>query len=64
MLKYFKMFCFVPASGTFIKGFGKAYTIEGENLNFQPETKCNALGSISLYKHVYPHSRNDEIQEL
>ena len=27
----FKMFCFRPIRGTFVKGFGKAYTIEGKD---------------------------------
>ena len=32
-LSDFKMFCFSPISGTFVKGFGKAYTIEGGALD-------------------------------
>ena len=28
-LSDFKMFCFSPINGTFVKGFGKAYTIKG-----------------------------------
>jgi len=32
-LSDFKMFCFSPISGTFVKGFGKAYTIEGSSLD-------------------------------
>ena len=32
-LSDFKMFCFSPVSGSFVKGFGKAYTIEGESLD-------------------------------
>ena len=32
-LSDFKMFCFSPISGTFVKGFGKAYTIEGGSLD-------------------------------
>ena len=32
-LSEFKMFCFSPISGTFVKGFGKAYTIEGSSLD-------------------------------
>ena len=32
-LRDFKMFCFSPINGTFVKGFGKAYTIEGESLD-------------------------------
>ena len=32
-LSDFKMFCFSPISGTFVKGFGKAYTIEGKSLD-------------------------------
>ena len=29
----FKMFRFIPIRGTFVKGFGKAYTIEGKELD-------------------------------
>ena len=29
----FRMICFTPSSGIFVKGFGQAYTIEGKNLN-------------------------------
>ena len=32
-LSDFKMFCFSPVSGSYVKGFGKAYTIEGGALN-------------------------------
>ena len=32
-LSDFKMFCFSPINGTFVKGFGKAYTIEGRLLD-------------------------------
>ena len=32
-LSDFKMFCFSPVSGSYVKGFGKAYTIEGGTLN-------------------------------
>ena len=32
-LSDFKMFCFSPVSGSYVKGFGKAYTIEGEALD-------------------------------
>ena len=32
-LRDFKMFCFSPISGTFVKGFGKAYTIDGGALD-------------------------------
>ena len=32
-LSDFKMFCFSPVSGSYVKGFGKAYTIEGESLD-------------------------------
>ena len=32
-LNDFKMFCFSPVSGSYVKGFGKAYTIEGGALN-------------------------------
>ena len=32
-LSDFKMFCFSPVSGSYVKGFGKAYTIEGEGLD-------------------------------
>ena len=32
-LSDFKMFCFSPISGTFVKGFGKAYTIDGGSLD-------------------------------
>ena len=29
----FKMFRFIPIRGTFVKGFGKAFTIEGKELD-------------------------------
>ena len=29
----FKMFCFSPVSGSYVKGFGKAYKIEGKTLD-------------------------------
>ncbi len=32
-LSDFKMFCFSPVSGSYVKGFGKAYTIEGDGLD-------------------------------
>ena len=32
-LKDFKMFRFRPIRGTFVKGFGKAYTIEGKDMD-------------------------------
>ena len=32
-LKDFKMFRFIPIRGTFVKGFGKAYTIEGKDMD-------------------------------
>ena len=32
-LKDFKMFRFRPIRGTFVKGFGKAYTIEGKEMD-------------------------------
>ena len=32
-LSDFKMFCFSPVSGSYVKGFGKAYTIEGGALD-------------------------------
>ena len=32
-LKDFKMFRFKPIRGTFVKGFGKAYTIEGKDMD-------------------------------
>ena len=32
-LSDFKMFCFTPLSGSYVKGFGKAYTIEGRALD-------------------------------
>ena len=32
-LSDFKMFCFSPVSGSYVKGFGKAYTIEGVGLD-------------------------------
>ena len=32
-LSDFKMFCFSPVSGSFVKGFGKAYIIEGGALD-------------------------------
>ena len=32
-LKDFKMFRFIPIRGTFVKGFGKAYTIEGKEMD-------------------------------
>ena len=32
-LRDFKMFCFSPVSGSYVKGFGKAYTIEGGALD-------------------------------
>ena len=32
-LSDFKMFCFSPISGSYVKGFGKAYTIEGRVLD-------------------------------
>ena len=32
-LSDFKMFCFSPVSGSYVKGFGKAYTIEGGGLD-------------------------------
>ena len=32
-LSDFKMFCFSPVSGSYVKGFGKAYTIEGRALD-------------------------------
>tara|TARA_B100001250_G_C19328000_1_gene583403 strand:- start:16 stop:504 length:489 start_codon:yes stop_codon:yes gene_type:complete len=32
-LSDFKMFCFSPVSGSYVKGFGKAYTIEGAELD-------------------------------
>ena len=32
-LSDFKMFCFSPVSGSYVKGFGKAYTIEGDRLD-------------------------------
>ena len=32
-LRDFKMFCFSPVSGSYVKGFGKAYTIEGQLLD-------------------------------
>ena len=32
-LNDFKMFCFSPVSGSYVKGFGKAYTIEGGALD-------------------------------
>ena len=32
-LSDFKMFCFSPVSGSYVKGFGKAYTIEGDELD-------------------------------
>ena len=31
--KDFKMFRFRPIRGTFVKGFGKAYTIEGKDMD-------------------------------
>ena len=31
--KDFKMFRFIPIRGTFVKGFGKAYTIEGKEMD-------------------------------
>jgi putative heme iron utilization protein len=32
-LSDFKLFCFSPVSGSYVKGFGKAYTIEGKTLD-------------------------------
>ena len=32
-LSDFKMFCFSPVSGSYVKGFGKAYSIEGGALD-------------------------------
>ena len=32
-LSDFKMFCFSPVSGSYVKGFGKAYTIKGGSLD-------------------------------
>ena len=32
-LSDFKMFCFSPVSGSYVKGFGKAYTLEGGTLD-------------------------------
>ena len=32
-LKDFKMFRFIPIRGTFVRGFGKAYTIEGKEMD-------------------------------
>ena len=32
-LKDFEMFRFIPIRGTFVKGFGKAYTIEGKDMD-------------------------------
>ena len=32
-LSDFRMFCFSPVSGSYVKGFGKAYTIEGDGLD-------------------------------
>ena len=32
-LEDFKMFRFMPIRGTFVKGFGKAYTIEGKDMD-------------------------------
>ena len=32
-LSDFKMFCFSPVSGSYVKGFGKAYSIEGDGLD-------------------------------
>ena len=44
-LSDFKMFCFSPVSGSYVRGFGKAYTIEGRaldqisNINFSANQK-------------------------
>ena len=32
-LSDFKMFCFSPVFGSYVKGFGKAYKIEGSSLD-------------------------------
>ncbi len=41
-LSDFKMFCFSPLSGSYVKGFGKAYTIKGEGLDQISHVNFNA----------------------
>ena len=41
-LSDFKMFCFSPVSGSYVKGFGKAYKIEGESLDQISHVKFSA----------------------
>ena len=41
-LSDFKMFCFSPVSGSYVKGFGKAYTLEGGALDQISHVKFSA----------------------